>query len=100
MTLDTLSFSAILPDLVGSLAALAMITTFACNRMVRLRLAAIAANLLFIAYAAMLGLWPILLLHGILLPLNLWRLVVHCRASHAVRSRTGANAKITFSSRA
>lgn len=98
MTFDTLTWGTMLPDIVGSLAALAMITTFACNRMVRLRLAAIAANLLFIAYAVMLGLWPILMLHGILLPLNLWRLVAHWRTSRLASD--GAHAEITVSSRA
>ena len=40
-----------------------------------LRLLAIASNLAFIAYAALAGIHPVLLLHGLLLPVNLLRLL-------------------------
>jgi hypothetical protein len=62
-------------DLAGFLACSLVLATFAMRSMGRLRLLAILSNLAFIYYAAALGLIPILLLHAILLPLNLWRLL-------------------------
>ncbi|MCG6903346.1 MAG: hypothetical protein LJE68_11770 [Rhodobacter sp.] len=39
-----------------------------------LRACAIVSNLLFVIYAASLSLWPVLVLHLVLLPLNAYRL--------------------------
>ncbi len=64
----------LLIDIVGFLAAASTVAAFSCSRMVSLRVAAIAANLLFILYGAALSLVPVLLLHCILLPLNVMRL--------------------------
>ncbi len=61
-------------DIIGFLAAGSTVAAFSCRRMVSLRVAAIAANPLFIAYGAALALVPVLLLHCILLPLNSMRL--------------------------
>lgn len=61
-------------DFVGFMAGGMTVTAFGCRRMLALRCSAIAANLLFIAYGLMLGLVPILTLHCLLLPLNLFRL--------------------------
>ena len=58
----------------GYLASLLVLTTFYMRDMVRLRVAAIASNLAFITYAALADLDPILLLHLLLLPTNLYRL--------------------------
>jgi hypothetical protein len=63
-------------ELVGFFAAVATVVAFCCKRMGSLRAAAIAANLLFITYGALLGLMPVLVLHCVLLPLNLLRLGV------------------------
>jgi hypothetical protein len=43
--------------------------------MVNLRIVAICSNIAFIAYALLLDLPPVLILHVILLPLNGWRLM-------------------------
>jgi CRP/FNR family cyclic AMP-dependent transcriptional regulator len=62
------------------------VTAFGCHHMLALRCSAIAANLLFIAYGLMLGLVPILILHCLLLPLNLFRLRGCLRdAAHRIR---------------
>ncbi len=45
------------------------------KNMVPLRWAALASNVAFLAYSVPLGLWPIAVLHGALLPLNLIRLL-------------------------
>lgn len=59
----------------GYLASLLVLATFCMRDMASLRVLAIASNLAFIGYAALAGLQPILLLHAVLLPMNLWRLL-------------------------
>jgi len=61
-------------DGLGYTAATLVFLTFAMQSMPALRALAIASNLLFIAYALVAGLNPVLLLHAALLPLNVWRL--------------------------
>jgi CRP/FNR family transcriptional regulator, cyclic AMP receptor protein len=62
-------------DVVGYLASLLVLATFCMRRMVALRLLAIGSNVAFIAYAMLAGIHPVLLLHAVLLPMNVWRLV-------------------------
>lgn len=64
-----------LVDVVGFMAAAMTVSAFYCRRMIWLRCAAICANVLFIAYGAAMQLNPVLLLHCVLLPLNIHRLV-------------------------
>lgn len=61
-------------DLLGYLAAALVLMTFSVRSIVALRAVAIASNVAFIGYAAAAGLTPVLVLHGVLLPLNAWRL--------------------------
>lgn len=61
-------------DLLGWLAAALTLQTFVCRDMRRLRGVAICANFAFIAYASQTQLWPVLALHLVLAPLNVWRL--------------------------
>jgi hypothetical protein len=63
------------PQFLGFLASGLVLLTFAMRTMAPMRVAAIASNLAFIAYGLSLGLTPVWLLHGILLPLNAWRLL-------------------------
>jgi len=63
-----------LAEVSGWIACSCVLATFLMRRMRPLRLAAIASNIAFIAYATQLELVPILLLHIALLPINLWRL--------------------------
>ena len=58
-------------DLLGYLAASMVGVTFCCRTMATLRCCAIVSNILFIAYATMMGLIPILALHAALLPINI-----------------------------
>ena len=71
-----------LPDLLGFAAAGLVLLTFYVRSGSAMRAAAIASNLLFIAYAGTQGLLPVLVLHALLLPLNVWRL---CELATAVR---------------
>ena len=80
-------------DALGYLASSLVLATFCMRGMVALRCVAIASNLAFIAYASLVGLEPILLLHVLLLPMNL------CRLSQALkgkrRHRTGRTTRKT-----
>jgi CRP/FNR family cyclic AMP-dependent transcriptional regulator len=58
----------------GYLGALFTLATFSMKTMLRLRMVGIAANLVFITYGALGHVYPVLLLHITLLPLNAWRL--------------------------
>lgn len=62
-------------EIIGFFAAGMTVTAFYCKTMLKLRVAAIFANLLFIIYGSGLDLKPVLALHCILLPLNCMRLI-------------------------
>lgn len=62
-------------EIAGFVAAGLVFLTFCMKTMIALRLVAIASNLAFIYYAYSAGLTPILILHLLLLPLNLFRLI-------------------------
>ncbi len=62
-------------DLAGYFASFLVFSTFYMKRMVPLRVAAIASNVAFLTYAWLDHLTPILVLHGALLPLNIFRLI-------------------------
>lgn len=58
----------------GYLASLLVLLTFCMQGMVALRVMAIMSNLAFILYAGLAGIGPVMLLHVLLLPMNLYRL--------------------------
>jgi ABC-type glycerol-3-phosphate transport system permease component len=58
----------------GYFAASLVFATFCTKRMVPLRTIAIVSNIAFIIYGYLGGLWPILILHTALLPMNIHRL--------------------------
>ena len=62
-------------DFVGYLAALMVLATFCMDTIVPLRGLAIASNLLFILYGIAGQLYPVLLLHAVLLPVNIVKVV-------------------------
>ena len=61
-------------DGMGYLAASLVLATFCAKRMVLLRALAITSNVAFIIYGLAGRLWPIVILHVIMLPLNVIRL--------------------------
>jgi hypothetical protein len=73
-------------DLLGWVASLLTLITFAQTSMIALRVTAILASVFFIAYGAMGHFLPVLTLHAILLPLNSLRLVMHIGKSVARRT--------------
>jgi hypothetical protein len=80
-----------LQDLVGWLAASLVLATFSARSMVPLRALAVGSNVAFVGYAYMAGLWPILLLHSIMLPLNAQRLRQAMAGGAANASDAGAD---------
>jgi hypothetical protein len=61
-------------EFLGYAAASMVLATFAVRSIITLRCLAIASNLLFISYALSAHIVPVLVLHMLLVPLNLWRL--------------------------
>ena len=62
-------------DGLGFLAACLVLLTFCMKRLVPLRAIAITSNLAFILYGYRAGIQPVLMLHLVLLPVNLIRLL-------------------------
>jgi CRP/FNR family transcriptional regulator, cyclic AMP receptor protein len=62
-------------EALGYLASALVLATFCMRDMVALRCMAIASNLAFIAYGALADVGPVLLLHLLLLPVNVQRLM-------------------------
>jgi hypothetical protein len=62
-------------DVVGYLASTLVVLSFYMREMVPLRIAAMASNCAFLCYGIALGLGPVIALHILLLPLNIWRLI-------------------------
>ncbi|KTD64962.1 hypothetical protein [Legionella shakespearei] len=62
-------------DLVGYIASSLVFATFYVKRILTLRLIAIGSNIAFILYAFECHLHPIFILHSLLLPLNLYRIL-------------------------
>jgi CRP-like cAMP-binding protein len=60
--------------LVGFLAAALVIATLSMRTMVPLRIIGICSNVAFVTYGVLFGSYPTIVLHGILFPLNIYRL--------------------------
>jgi hypothetical protein len=74
----------------GYLGALMTLTTFSMKTMVHLRMVGIVSNLAFIAYGVLGHVYPVLLLHLALLPLNLWRLRQLLQLTREIREVAGS----------
>jgi hypothetical protein len=74
------------PELIGYLASLLVLATFCMRDMMSLRVVAIASNVAFIAYGALAGISPVLLLHVVLLPVNMLRLAESVRSALRCRA--------------
>jgi hypothetical protein len=66
-------------DLAGYIASSLVFMTFYMRDMIRLRLVALCSNVAFLIYAGALQLVPIVILHGALIPVNVYRLVAAYR---------------------
>lgn len=66
-------------DVAGWVAAALMLCTFASREACVMRRLAVSTNLAFIGYGLLAALPPVLVLHLLLLPINLWRWAQACR---------------------
>lgn len=75
-------------DGLGFCASVAVLTSFCMTGIASLRMAALASNILFSLYGLLAHVYPVLLLHMLLLPVNLvklWQLRSQGRVSGARR---------------
>jgi hypothetical protein len=86
-------------DLLGYAAAGLVLVAFSLRSIKALRSAAIASNLMFIAYAATAHLMPVLILHALLLPLNVWRLRQDLTSNQGAREPLLSSVRATIASR-
>jgi hypothetical protein len=70
-------------DMLGYAASCAVLASFLMRTMVPLRLVAILSNVLFAAFGYIQNIHPVLFLHMVLLPINVWRLFAVPQAVHA-----------------
>lgn len=71
----------------GWLASALVLCTFSATSMRLLRGLGIASNVAFICYGMVSGLLPIIILHSVLLPMNIWRLTQLGDAAGGERTR-------------
>jgi hypothetical protein len=62
-------------DLIGWAAAALTLLAFTLRDVCQLRMASLGASVAFIIYAGVMATWPVLVLHAVLLPINLLRLL-------------------------
>jgi uncharacterized protein YjiS (DUF1127 family) len=62
-------------DLIGYAACAGVFATFCMSTMVPLRIVAICSNVLFVTFSALAHIYPVLVLHVVLLPVNVVRLI-------------------------
>jgi hypothetical protein len=62
-------------DLLGYTASALVVLTFYMKEMIPLRMVALCSNVCFLAYGGSLHLGPVIVLHTMLIPINVWRLI-------------------------
>jgi CRP/FNR family transcriptional regulator, cyclic AMP receptor protein len=73
-------------DLLGYAASASVLVTFCMSTMVPLRIVAICSNVLFATFGAMAHIYPVLVLHAVLLPVNVTRLIQILRLIRGVNA--------------
>ena len=89
-------------DILGMAGAMLVFASFWMKSTLRLRTVALASNVVFIAYALVASLLPILVLHCALLPLNgvrLWDLLAARRRARALPARKSPRRPAGFAMR-
>ena len=83
-------------ELLGSLAAFLMFSTFYMKNMIPLRIIGMASNATFIIYAMNAQVWPLFVLHVVLLPMNFFRLIQMRKLIEQVRSASEDDMSFEF----
>jgi hypothetical protein len=73
-------------EIAGYLASALVFTSFYMRRMIPLRVVAIGSNIAFIVFGYGTGTLPVLILHVLLLPMNVWRTVEIVRLTRRVEA--------------
>jgi hypothetical protein len=81
-------------DMVGWAASATVLATFCMNTMMPLRVLAIISNVLFCAFGAVAHIFPVLILHAVLLPVNVMRLIQIQRLVHGTQTTGDADLSI------
>lgn len=81
-------------EVLGYAASVAVLSSFCMSTMIPLRAFALASNVLFILYGYFGGLYPVLILHAMLLPVNAYRLVQFHRLVQDMRNITASELPI------
>ena len=81
-------------DGVGYAAALAVLGSFCMSTIVSLRILAIISNVLFALYGVLAHLYPVFLLHSILLPVNVFKLARMKRLALSDRSARSRGSQV------
>ncbi len=81
-------------DVLGYAASASVLATFCMSTMVPLRIVAIGSNLLFASFGAATHIYPVLMLHLVLLPVNVVRLIQILRLVRGVREAQLSDLKI------
>ena len=83
-------------EALGFLAAFFMFSTFYMKNMIPLRIIGMTSNATFIVYASLTQVWPLLVLHTVLLPMNLYRLIQMIRLIEKVRQASDGEMSFAF----
>lgn len=84
------------PEMVGFVAAGLVLATFVMRTMLPLRILGIASNVAFMTYGWLQDLPPVLVLHAILLPVNVYRLVEMHRLVKVMENAAAAAADLSW----
>ena len=85
-----------LPEIVGFVAAGLVLATFVMRTMLPLRILGIASNVAFMTYGWLQELPPVLILHAILLPVNVYRLVEMQRLVKVMENAAAAASDLSW----
>ncbi len=83
-------------QLLGFLAAFLMFSTFYMKNMIPLRIIGMASNTTFIVYTINAEIWPVFVLHVVLLPMNFFRLIQMLKLIKKVQSASKDDMSFEF----
>lgn len=83
-------------DMIGYLAAILMFSTFFMKKMIPLRALGASANVVFVIYASLVHVYPLLILHAALFPLNITRMIQMMQLIKKVRESAKGNFSMEF----
>ncbi len=83
-------------EIIGYIAALLMFSTFYMKKMIPLRIAGMSSNVFFAIFAGFTGVWPLLILHICLFPLNFLRMIQMLKLVNKVKQASKGDMSMEF----